>query len=772
MSKTKLNVNELEIVLYKQNQYCPVKLFILKKILSLHYITLRMTTSHVFCGLLGGVRNLFNFNRTILILLFAASLAGCHSTGRKMPIDRHALVTRNNVLVEGFDSLASLSVGNGEFAFTTDLTGLQTFYAEYENGVPLGTQSNWGWHTDPNTGHFDRSETLKYWDVQGRKVPFRHQINDNPRAKAACDYFRANPHRLHLGMIGLVLTRADGTKAKLNDIKNAHHRLDMWTGKISSEFKFEGEPVRVEVYCHQKKDLVSAKIESPLIAEGRLSVQWKFPAAVAQHCHSGCDFNSPGKHQSVLTPVSENKVLINRRLDDDHYQVAIEWKGNASIEKTDEHQYVLQQKNRADIEFSCLFAPEISDLDLPSFEETKAENQQTWAGFWQNGGVVDFSECTDPRAKELERRTVLSQYLTKIQSSGSLPPQETGLTYNSWFGKYHMEMHWWHIAHFAQWQRPQLVEKQLEYYFKMYKNARQTAIDQGYKGVRWQKMQGPDEENSPSSVGSYLIWQQPHIIWLAEEMYRQDPSIETLNKYKDLVFATAVFMGDFPVWNKEKKQYDLAPPLIPAQEHWPCATTTNPPFELAYWYWGLTTAQKWKERLNLPKDEKWEDVRLKLAAPDQANGVYLGVQGAVDSYTNPELMRDHPVVLGAYGILPAWDKIDPEVMRRTMHVIAERWDWPSTWGWDYPMAAMSATRLGEPEMALEFLLKDVQKNTCLKNGHNYQSERLRIYLPGNGGFLTAIGMMCAGWDGCETENPGFPKNGKWNVKWERISKVF
>ena len=52
-------------------------------------------------------------------------------------IDRKALVTRHNVLVEGFDSLASLSVGNGEFAFTTDLTGLQTFYESYENDIPL-----------------------------------------------------------------------------------------------------------------------------------------------------------------------------------------------------------------------------------------------------------------------------------------------------------------------------------------------------------------------------------------------------------------------------------------------------------------------------------------------------------------------------------------------------------------------------------------------------------------------------------------------------------
>jgi hypothetical protein len=155
-----------------------------------------------------------------------------------------------------------------------------------------------------------------------------------------------------------------------------------------------------------------------------------------------------------------------------------------------------------------------------------------------------------------------------------------------------------------------------------------------------------------------------------------------------------------------------------------------------------------------------------------ANNVYLGIEGAEDSYTNEDLMRDHPMVLGAYGILPGWDKIDTEIMRNTMHVIAEKWNWQETWGWDYPMSAMSAIRLGEPELALEFLLKDVQKNTYLKNGHNFQDERLRLYLPGNGGLLQTVAMMCAGWEGCETENPGFPKDGSWNVKWENLSPVF
>lgn len=687
-------------------------------------------------------------------------------------IDRHALVTRNNVQVEGFDSLTSLSVGNGNFAFTTDLTGLQTFYSDYENGVPLGTQSNWGWHSNPNTENYQWSETLKYWDVQDRQVPYRHQLKDNPRANAACDYFRENPHRLHLGILGLKLSKADGTEASLADIKNARHSLDMWTGKITSTFDFEGEPVKVETYCHQDLDEVSAKIESPLIAKGQLAVQLKFPAGVAQNTHAGYDFNSPDKHQSSLTENTANEAKIHHQLDADNYEIALNWAGNAALTETEAHNFVLQPKTGESLEVNCLFASSLEGKTVADFASTRKNNEEKWPTFWQSGGAVDFSACTDPRAKELERRTVLSQYLVQIQSSGTHPPAETGLTYNSWYGKYHLEMHWWHIAHFAQWNRPEYMLQQMDYYNSMFAQAEQTAKDQGYKGVRWPKMIGPDGENSPSSVGSYLIWQQPHIIWFAEQVYRANPSPETLERFKKLVFATAEFMADFPVWNDSLQQYDLKAPLIPAQEHWSRESTQNPPFELAYWHWALSVAQQWKERAGEAKDDKWEDVRLKLATPDQADGVYLGIQGANDSYTNHAFMEDHPVVLGAYGILPAWDKLDPELMRKTMHLIAERWDWPSTWGWDYPMAAMSATRLGEPELALEFLLKDVQKNTYLKNGHNYQSERLRIYLPGNGGFLTTIAMMCAGWDGCTETNPGFPKDGKWNVKWENLQPMF
>ena len=111
-------------------------------------------------------------------------------------------------------------------------------------------------------------------------------------------------------------------------------------------------------------------------------------------------------------------------------------------------------------------------------------------------------------------------------------------------------------------------------------------------------------------------------------------------------------------------------------------------------------------------------------------------------------------------------------MKNTFEWIWNNWSWKDTWGWDFPLTAMTATRLGMPEKAIAALFMPVQTNTFLLNGHNYQDERLTIYLPGNGGLLSAIAMMCAGWEGNNTINPGIPKNGKWKLKWEGFQKMF
>src|SRR6266700_6768472 len=91
------------------------------------------------------------------------------------PIDREGLVRRHTVLVTTIDSLSSLSVGNGQFAFTTDITGLQSFPDTYQKGIPLGTQSEWGWHSFPNDSGFRFDESLRLYHLNGRVVPYSVQ---------------------------------------------------------------------------------------------------------------------------------------------------------------------------------------------------------------------------------------------------------------------------------------------------------------------------------------------------------------------------------------------------------------------------------------------------------------------------------------------------------------------------------------------------------------------------------------------------------------------
>jgi hypothetical protein len=110
-------------------------------------------------------------------------------------------------------------------------------------------------------------------------------------------------------------------------------------------------------------------------------------------------------------------------------------------------------------------------------------------------------------------------------------------------------------------------------------------------------------------------------------------------------------------------------------------------------------------------------------------------------------------------------------MNKTFDIVDEVWTWNHTWGWDFPLEAMTATRLNRPEDAVKALLRDEITNTYLPNGHNYQTPRLTLYLPGNGGILSAVALMCAGYDGNTIENPGFPKDGKWHVKWEGLKPM-
>lgn len=731
-----------------------------------------------------------------------------------MSIDRKGLVRRHNPKLSKVDSLSPFTVGNGEFCFTADVTGLQSFPEAYLSGIPLCTMSNWGWHSFP-TRQAASGEALRLtgYDTYGRTVYYPVHADGQ---KALYDCLRQNPHRFHLGQLGFCIRSGSGRsheassgsdhagevrsddseRMSIDDIRGIDQKLDLWTGILHSGFEVDGKRVSVKTCCHPNRDAIGVHVESGLLADGRVSVELRFPYPSERM--AAANWNKPERHTTRLAYRSRTHALIVRVIDDTTYFATLHYPEDTWVRQVDDHSLMITPKGQvAALELTCCFDKTYPRECPSSYESVETASEQYWSEFWNDGGAIELSESSHPEALELERRVVLSQYLTAIQCSGSLPPQETGLTCNSWYGKFHLEMHWWHAAHFALWDRAHMLERSLWWYQSILPKARALAAEQEYKGARWPKMVGPDGAQSPSPIAPLLIWQQPHPIFLAELCYRArthfDPNsrssldrnrdLSFLEIYKDIVFESAEFMVSFAYYDSLRDRYVLGPPVIPVQENHAPEITINPTFEIQYFKYGLRIAQRWRERLGLSRSPRWDDVISKLSGLPARDGVYLAHEDCPDTFES--FNYDHPSMLYALGVLPDDSSVDHDIMRRTLLRVIEDWQWERAWGWDFPACAMTAARLGEPEIAIDLLMYDCVKNRYLNNGHVWQRPNLPLYLPANGGLLTAIAMMAAGWDRrrhprerdcAESQSGGmragtairFPDSGKWRVISERI----
>ncbi len=705
---------------------------------------------------------------------------GCTPSGRNPSpvgggaVDRLAVLERHAPRIRRADPAAVLSVGNGNFAFNVDCTGLQTLHEEYKV-IPLATLSHWGWHTVPSKEGIDWAHfRYRQWPFYGRDVPY---ATDSTGQRELFDYLRANPHRLNLARIAFILDGRPITTAQITDIDQ---QLDLSTGLVTSRFLLGGAKVSVVTCCHGTRDVVGLRIISRLLVpgapEGRLEVQLSFPYGSTASSGDGGDWGKPGAHTTELQGNPRTGYRLERTLDATRYAVCvIPRTADVSIRTPGPHVFVLTAKNtgldlaigfeRSERESTADRDPQTDGGAAYSIEALFRSSAAAWQRYWTSGAAIDLGNCTDPRAPELERRVVLSQYLTAIHCAGTLPSQETGLLCNSWYGKFHLEMHWWHSVHFTVWNRFEHFARSLTVYERFLESSRARARQQGFAGARWPKMTGPDGDDSPSPVGPMLIWQQPHPIYYAELCYRADPRPETLRRWRDIVVATADFMASFAQYVESRGQYVLGPAIKTVSENNPTDRTLNPAWELTAWRMGLRLAQTWLRRLGEPPNTLWNKVARNLAPAPVADGLYQMEEGMA-TFTR-EWAWEHPGLLGAYGVLPG-DGIDPAIMALTVRKVRETWNFSRVWGWDFPLAALAAARTGQPELAIDFLTMDAPMNRYLANGCNFQRDNVPVYFPGNGGLLAAVGMMAGGWTESRGPTPGFPKNGKWNVQAERF----
>jgi hypothetical protein len=648
----------------------------------------------------------------------------------------------------GLEKDAPLSVGNGAFCFTADFTGLQTFFDEYAaagDAFPLCTMAEWGWHSYAGSPPDDSMLRLTPYDTWGRQVGYA--VDDQGQE----DLFRAlrqNAHKFHLGKIGFEL---DGKPPALENAKPLRQTLDLWEGILSSEFVLSGERILAETFVHPARDTLYVRVSSSLLRDGKLKVILSFP--YGSHKKSAADFEHPDLHTTTAAGKTDQGIILERTMDGTRYRVTAVCPG-VTVDSPGPHTFAFSVSDGTmelafHFEPLCVESMGINALPAPaacppSFAAARSACVDFWQDYWTRGGAIDFSGSGDCRGDELERRVVLSQYLMAIQSRGSLPPAETGLTCNSWYGKFHLEMHYWHQAHFALWGRTEELKKSLGFYKRILPLARELACSQGYRGARWPKMCDAGGRNTPSSIAVLLIWQQVHPLMLAELCYRSAPDASFLREYRDVVAETAEFMRSFVHWDGESSRFVLGPPYIPAQERHDPRIVLNAPYELEYFRWGFREADLWLGRLG--EAPRFSDAAEKLAVPVVKDGLYLAHENCPDTFTRRPFFTDHPSMLAMYGVLNS-ERIDPKTMSATLDKILEVWDMDSLWGWDFPMMAMTACRLGRYDNAIDLLLMDSPKNTYMPNGHNRQqgSGDLPLYLPGNGGLLIASAMMAAGY---------------------------
>jgi hypothetical protein len=681
----------------------------------------------------------------------------------KNTLDRHAIVQRHIPTLHEINPQAVWSVGNGNFAFNVDATGLQSLNDAYA-AIPLCTMAHWGWHSLPVPSGLDPAAfRYKMFNTYGRQVPYP---TDSSGQTALFNYLRENPHKFHLGRIALV---TNGQPLAASRIGNIDQQVDIYRGIITSNFTLDGVPVKVTTACHPDQDTVATRVECAKAKDLNLGILLAFPYGSSGI--SGADWKSDGKHTTTVLTQDPGILRLARVMDDARYWVRLRFDARAAdVQQAAPHQTLLRIAQPT-IELGVAFDKAEQLGPVPSVAETLAASEKHWADFWNSGGAIDLGDCTDTRAPELERRIVMSQYLTAIHCAGMYPSAETGLLVNSWYGKFHLEMHFWHSVHFTQWNRFDKFERSLGLYEHILPSAQAWAQKQGYAGARWPKMTDPSGRDSPSPVGPLLIWQQPHPIYYAWLCYKNKPTRETLARWSPIVRNTADFMASFAHFDPARAggagEFVLGPPMKTVSENANTENTINPTWELTAWRFGLMTAIEWMRLADERPNPKWGEVLTRLAKATIQDGAYLMQENMPETYTT--MNWEHPALCGARGVLRG-DGIDPDVMRTTVQKVHDKWQWNRTWGWDFPTMAMCAARNGLPDLAIDMLTLDAPMNRYLINGGNFQRDNVPAYYPGNGALLLATGMMAGGWDRGGAPLAGFPKGNGWNVKAENFPK--
>ncbi|KAE8413053.1 Six-hairpin glycosidase-like protein [Aspergillus pseudocaelatus] len=605
--------------------------------------------------------------------------------------------------------------------------------------------------------------------THGRNVSYDVPDPDLPEVS---QWITANPNRINLGRIGL---QYKGSLVSVSQITEPRQELDLWTGVISSTFKVEGQFVKVVTQGDLDSDSVVFEIESSLITSGDLAVELDFPyppihtTKYKYEVFAGV-YDFPQNHTTLIEgDTGKNSAHIRHELQETNYYLNLRWGSGQPLRLSRQHnathRYTIKSRSSPSMAFTANFSPEKQMADQPAVVQRRSST--AWNQYWTQGGFIDLTSSSNPKADELQRRIILSQYHVRVNSAGNgQSPQESGLMNNGWYGKFHMEMVVWHNAHWATWGRQEQFDNIFpELYEALLPSSIARAKSMGWDGARWPKMTDVETGvSSPGGINGILLWQQPHPMYLATLAYQAAPTRETLERWDRVLTATANYMASYAWKNASSGYYDLGPPAYGVTENTPPSESLNLAYETAYWRYGLDVAREWKKKLSQPVPEKWEVVAEGLAPPPQVDGLYAVYEGLNSSWWNDTSLTGDPrSLIMLQGILPNTPAVDPDVASDTAKKVWEIWTDDKIRGWGRPVLAINAARLGDSERAVYQL-----------TAYDYWNFDDAGFAERGGDVIALIRIvayMAAGWEGSQGDAPGFPRDGSWVVNHEGLLKA-
>lgn len=584
-------------------------------------------------------------------------------------------IIKYNLKFNHIDSKNPVTIGNGDFAITLDQTGTQSLYEIYKD-IPLSTMSNKNWF-------YKDKKDIKPSYVDG-KAYMLFNLDNDPNYQINRQY----PFKYSFMQILLY----DNDKLiDINNIKDVKQELDLYKGIVTSSFNYKEKINKTISFIYQDHDEFNFKLQSDNL---NLALKFNYPS-----------YTKNGYRLDILPNVlvKEDRITL---LYDDKNSLSFKLKSSSNYQIV-ENTLIFDDNN---VSFS---------LALDEIKEGKLLDE-----FWKcdNGIIIDN--------EELVKKMVLSKYLLHVNSTGIYPPQESGLTYNCWNSKFHLEMHLIHSLWNIYNNHVGDLVKSFDYYLSIMPSSLKRASLNGYKGLRFPKMTGPDGEDSPSNIGPLLIWQAPHILFMLQEIYYLYNKENIIKKYEPLISGTIDFMISFLTLKDSK--YQMLDPLLEACESIPLDRCQNPSFELEYWRYTLERQPKIDTVLYGHQRYDYLDITSKIITPKEDDGIYLKTYGVIDKY---DLYKDHPTE----GFLMSFFKskiVDKEKMVKTIDYILKNMDLFSYWGWDFPFLGLSLLNCGEIEKSIEVTQLNTINNQYLYNGYNTSPrDDLKAYLPGNGAFL-------------------------------------